>query len=35
MFDFFTDQVNIVQAEVGKRKQSVLFTQGNGVKRLD
>lgn len=35
MFDFFSDQVNIVQAEVGKRKQSVLFTRGNGVKRLD
>ena len=34
MFDLFEDQVNIVQATYDGRKQSLLFTRGDGAKRL-
>lgn len=33
-FDLFSDQVNIVQAETGGSRQTVLFTPGAGVKSL-
>jgi hypothetical protein len=32
--DVFTDQVNIVQATVGGRRQTLLFTPGAGPKLL-
>jgi hypothetical protein len=32
--ELFADQVNIVQAVAGARKSSVLFTKGDGGKRL-
>ena len=32
--EIFTDQVNIVQASVGGRRQTLLFTPGDGVKAL-
>jgi hypothetical protein len=34
MFDLFEDQINIVQATYNGRKQSLLFTRGDGAKRL-
>lgn len=34
MFDLYRDQINIVQANYGGRKTSLLFTRGNGAKRL-
>jgi hypothetical protein len=34
LFDLNADQVNIVQAEYGGRRQSVLFTKGSAAKRL-
>lgn len=34
MFDLFEDQINIVQATYDGRKQSLLFTRGDGAKRL-
>lgn len=34
MFNFFDDQVNIVQTTIGKRKKSMLFTSGDGAKPL-
>lgn len=33
-FELFDDQVNIVQATLDGRKRSVLFTRGDGLKRL-
>jgi hypothetical protein len=34
LFERFTDQVNVVQAEYGGRSQALLFTRGDGAKRL-
>ena len=35
LFDLYADQINIVQATYGGRKTSLLFTRGDGFKRLD
>lgn len=35
LFDLYADQINIVQATYGGKKVSLLFTQGDGFKRLD
>jgi hypothetical protein len=35
LFDLYADQINIVQATNGDRKVSLLFTRGDGFKRLD
>ena len=35
LFDLYADQINIVQATYGGRKVSLLFTRGDGFKRLD
>jgi len=35
LFDLYPDQINIVQASYGGKKVSLLFTHGDGVKRLD
>jgi hypothetical protein len=35
LFDLYTDQINIVQANNNGKKQSLLFTHGDGLKRLD
>jgi uncharacterized protein DUF6702 len=34
LFDTFEDQVNIVQAKTGDSRKSLLFTRGDGAKRL-
>ncbi len=34
LFDRFTDQINIVQASHGGRRQSMIFTRGAGPKRI-
>lgn len=35
LFDLYADQINIVQATYGGKKVSMLFTHGDGFKRLD
>ena len=35
LFDLYADQINIVQATYGGRKVSLLYTRGDGFKRLD
>ena len=35
LFDLYADQINIVQATYGGKKVSLLFTRGDGFKRLD
>lgn len=35
LFDLYADQINIVQASYGGKKVSLLFTRGDGFKRLD
>jgi hypothetical protein len=35
LFDLYTDQINIVQASYGGKKVSLLYTRGDGFKRLD
>jgi len=35
LFDLYADQINIVQAAYGGRRISLLFTRGDGSKRLD
>ncbi|MFL5577412.1 MAG: DUF6702 family protein [Gemmatimonadaceae bacterium] len=35
LFERFSDQVNIVQADLGGRRQSMLFTRGDGERTLD
>ncbi|HVD59305.1 MAG TPA: DUF6702 family protein [Gemmatimonadaceae bacterium] len=35
LFDLYSDQINIVQANNNGKKQSLLFTHGDGLKRLD
>ena len=35
LFDLYADQINIVQATYGGKKTSLLFTRGDGFKRLD
>jgi hypothetical protein len=35
LFDLYADQINIVQATYGGKKVSLLFTHGDGFKRLD
>jgi hypothetical protein len=35
LFDLYTDQINIVQATYGGKKVSLLFTHGEGFKRLE
>ena len=35
LFDLYADQINIVQASYGGKKISLLFTRGDGFKRLD
>jgi hypothetical protein len=35
LFDLYADQINIVQATYGGKKVSLLFTHGDGYKRLD
>ena len=35
LFDLYADQINIVQAAYGGKRISLLFTRGDGFKRLD
>ena len=35
LFDLYADQINIVQATLGGRKVSLLYTRGDGYKRLE
>jgi hypothetical protein len=35
LFDLYADQINIVQATIGDRKVSLLFTRGDGFKQID
>ncbi|HUQ20624.1 MAG TPA: DUF6702 family protein [Gemmatimonadaceae bacterium] len=35
LFDLYGDQINLVQAANGGKKQSLLFVHGDGLKRLD
>jgi hypothetical protein len=35
LFDLYADQINIVQATFGGKKVSLLFTRGDGFKRID
>jgi hypothetical protein len=35
LFDLYADQINIVQAAYNKKRISLLFTRGDGFKRLD
>lgn len=35
LFDLYADQINIVQASYGGKKVNLLFTRGDGFKRLD
>jgi len=34
LFDLYSDQINLVQANYGGRKVSLLFTRGDGFKKL-
>jgi hypothetical protein len=35
LFDLYADQINIVQASYGGKKSSLLFTRGDGFRRLE
>lgn len=35
LFDLYQDQINLVQANNGGKKQSLLFVHGDGLKKLD